>query len=208
MREVAMGANSQSETEGVGGPFPNDKELFLCTRVRDIREELGRRIQRISAKSALTIADRLLLAYYRNVLKLYESLSPETLVQAGATMGRHCSDHKEEVREINAILKYLLPEEEITAAPRAGSILFALPVSARHPTKKGRPVTRRPAALRALQLQIDTGRTWISITREVCGCPKEKHGKSCSEAIRQSAIGLKRFLRRLGIELELPKRPA
>jgi len=203
-----MDADSESETEGVGDRFPNDKPFELCTLVRDIREELGRRIQRMSVKSALTIADRLRLAYYQNVLRLYEPLSPETLVHAGYTMGRHCSGHQKEVGEINQILDYLIPRAgKMTTggAPPPGSLPLALPESARRFTKKGRPVTRRPAALLALQLH-DTGQTWFSITQEVCDCGEKEHNEACTEAIRQGVIGLKRFLRQLGIEV--PKRQA
>ncbi len=76
-REVAMDADSEPETEGVGDEFANDKHFFLCTRVRDMREELGRRIQRMSAKSALTIADQLRLAYYEKTLRFFEPLPPK-----------------------------------------------------------------------------------------------------------------------------------
>src|SRR5947207_15070016 len=91
-----------------------------------------------------------------------------------------------------------MPEREIKKG-----LLRALPGSARSSFKKGRPVTRRPSALRALQLWID-GQKWLPITQLVCDCPKKKHDQYCDEAIRQSVIGLKQLLRQLGIEL--PKR--
>lgn len=198
-REVAMDADSEPETEGVGDEFANDKHFFLCTRVRDMREELGRRIQRMSAKSALTIADRLRLAYYEKTLRFFEPLPPETRVHTGFGMAGHSSRHPKEVREINQILDYLIPEGEIKS-----NLLDALPVSARLSSKKGRPgrpVTQRPAALRALQLQIDTGHFWPAITPQVCGCGKKRHDERCTENIRQSVNGLKRFLLQLGIQL-------
>jgi hypothetical protein len=197
-----MKANkSASKTKRSGSPQPDNKGFYW--RVRDVREDFRRRIEEMSSKSTLSIADRLRLAYYQDVLRLYASLSPETSVQSGATMLRHCSDHQEEAREINKILDYLVEEEEIKAGavPQPGSIARALPPSLRVSPKKGRPVTRCSAALRALQLQIDTGRTWTSITQEVCVCKSEKHGRSCTENVRQSVNDLKRVLLQLGIQL-------
>src|SRR5438046_4902799 len=153
-----MDADSEPETEGVGGEFANDKPFKLFTRVRDAREELGRCIQRMSAKSTLTITDRLLLAYYQKTLKFIEPLAPETLYNSGMTIWKYCSDHQEEACEIKQILDYLIPEGEIKKG-----LLRALPGSARSSFKKGRPVTRRPSALRALHLWTD-GEQWLSIT--------------------------------------------
>ena len=198
-----MDVNSRLETDTLGDPFPNDKHFGLCTRVRDMREELGRRIQRMSAKSALTIADRLLLAYYQKALKFIEPVPPETLFHTGFAMWKYCSgpDRQKEAREILQILDYLDPEPETKTG-----LLHALPVSSRPSPKRGAPATRRPAALRALQLRSDTGRTWLSIAQEVCNCEKKEHDKLCRETARQSVSGLEQFLERLGIEL--PKRPA
>ena len=61
-----MDADSEPEAEGFGSEFANDRAFYLCTHVRDMREELGRRIRRTSAKSDITIADRLRMAYYQN----------------------------------------------------------------------------------------------------------------------------------------------
>jgi hypothetical protein len=192
-----MDANSRWESEGIGGPFLNDKDFIFCTRVRDVREELGRRIQRGSASSPLTIADQLLLAYYQKALSFIEPLSPEKRFHAGWPINCSSPDRQKEVRQILQILDYLAPK----SAEMKKGLLRALPISCRISyKKKGAPVTRREAALRALQLQIDTGRTWTSIAQEVCDC-KKKHSPRCTENIRQSVNGLKRFLRKLGIEL-------
>jgi hypothetical protein len=139
------------------------------------------------------------LVYYQKVLGLYASLSPDAMVRSGYGMSGHCSAHQEDVRELNKILDYILPEGDTTTP--GGSLSDALPPSARPSSpKKGRPVTQRPVALRALQLQIDTGQTWRTIAQQVCDCKKE-HDQSCTENIRQSVNGLKRLLRQLGIQL-------
>ena len=132
-----MDADSEPETEGVGDEFANDKHFILCTRVRDMREEIGRRIQRMSAKSAHTIADQLRLAYYQNTLRFYEPLPPETRVHSGYTFAlvEHSSRHPKEVREINRILDYLIPESEIKT-----NLLWALPGSARLSSRRVVPV--------------------------------------------------------------------
>jgi hypothetical protein len=198
VRELAMEANSESETRGFGNP-PADVIAFYW-RVRNVREDFGRRIDQMSAKSDPTIADQLLLAYYHSVLRLFESLPPETLVNAGYTMYKHCSGHRKHVLEINQIHDYLIPEGG-GSAPQIGNMHLGPISAARRSTKKGRPVTQRPSALRGLQLQIDTGQTWTAITNQVCRCGKKRHDRACTEKIRQSVNGLKRFLRQLGIEL-------
>jgi hypothetical protein len=195
-----MGRDSESRADVASDQRRNDKTFELCARVSDIREELGRRIQRMSAKSAQTIADQLELAYYQNVLSFYEPLSPKTRVHSGFAMWRQCSDHQREVWKINQILDYLIGGGTERRTTLARSVSLALPVSARS-IKKGRPVTRRPVAVRALQMKIDTGKNWLAIAQEVCDCKKKKHDKSCREAIRQSVISLRRSLKNLGIEL-------
>jgi hypothetical protein len=199
---VAMKTKSESDTKSVGD-LSNDKTAYWYQRVRDVRDDFGKRIEKISSESAPTIADRLRRAYYQSVLRLFESLPPETLVNAGFTMSMHCSDHQKEVSQINAILDYLVPEGG--AGSPHGRAIYLGPLSRKSSTKKGRPVKRRSAALRALQLQIDTGRTWLSITQDVCGCEKQRHDQACTEAIRQSVNGLKRFLRQHRIELPKTK---
>lgn len=195
-----MAKDSRSEAEGVGDPVSKDRPFILCTRVREVREELGKRIQRTSVKSAPTIADRLQLAYYQHVLKFYEALPPDKPVRAGYPMWKYASDHKAEVREIHQILSFLIDTKTKGGTPPAWSIYHALPRWAR-PTNRGRPGARRRSAVRALQFQIDTGQSWTSVTQEICDCPQNKHDQSCKEAIRQSVNGLKRLLRRLGIEI-------
>jgi hypothetical protein len=195
-----MKAKARSKMKGLGDPLPDDRSIHWYRLVRDVREGFGRRIEQMSAKSDPTIADQLLLAYYHNVLRLFESLSPETSVMTGYRMWVHCSGRRKELLKINQIHDYLIPEGG-GRAPQIGDMYLGPISAARRSTKKGRPVTQRTAALRALQLQIDTGKTWLAITQEVCGCGKEEHDHICMENVRQSVNGLKRFLRECGIQL-------
>jgi hypothetical protein len=200
MREVAMGANPKSGTKDVGDPRPDDKAIYWYSRVRDVREDFGRRIEQMSANSDPTIADQLLLAYYQSVLRLLESLPPETSLNSGYRMSELYSGRWKDVLKINQIHDYLIPGGGGSAS-QIGNMYLGPISRARRSPKKGRPVTQRSAALRALQLQIDTGQTWTAITKQVCGCGKKRHDRICKEKIRQSVNGLKRFLRDLGIPL-------
>jgi hypothetical protein len=192
-----MNADSVSVTGGVGGPLLTDKISWLAKRVGDVREDFGRRIQEISSKSASDVAGRLQLAYYQAVLTLFESLPSETRLHSGWGMSAHLSRHPKEVRETIELLDYLTLED------RRGrrSVPRVLPASVRRHLKKGRPATRRPAAVRALQMKIDTNRTWAEIASELCHCTKRSHDGSCKESIRQSVMTLRRRLPRWGITL-------
>jgi hypothetical protein len=85
-----------------------------------------------------------------------------------------------EVREIDEILDYLASE----GGKEAGSARLVLPASVRLHSEKGRPATRRAAAVRALQMKIDTNRMWAEIANELCDCTKRSHDGSCKEIIR------------------------
>jgi hypothetical protein len=194
-----MKAKSESVIKATAVPSPDAKTIYWYERVRDVRQDFGRRIEEMSTKSEPTITDQLLLAYYQHVLRLFDSLPPETMVNAGYGMGKHCFGRQEEVLGINQIHDYLIPVGG-GPAPQIGKMHLGPISAARRFAQRGRPVTRRSQALRALQLHIDTGQSWTKITKRICDCGDKTH-ELCTENIRQSVNNLKRFLRELGIQV-------
>ena len=65
----------------------------------------------------------------------------------------------------------------------------------------GRHVSRPAIAVRALQLKIDTGRSWMEISAEVCDCGKGIHDDNCRENLRQSIRTLRDLLQKCGVEV-------
>ena len=58
--------------------------------------------------------------------------------------------------------RFPIPESE-----REATLIFGPPRIGPALLQEGRPVTRRPVAVRALQLQIDTGQTWSAIAQQI-----------------------------------------
>jgi hypothetical protein len=169
------------------------KPLYLCSRVGELRSEIEQRIEKIAGKAKLEIADQLELAYYRQLLFFYLPVRAGTRLHGYAVFLRFRSpENLALVAELKRILDYL-------GHDRKSELEYPLPVSARR--KRGRPSSRRHSAVRALHLKIHAGQTWRAISEQLCDCVSGKHDDSCMEAIRQSAMGLARFLRRLGVDL-------
>lgn len=189
---MKMEAVSQSNSNSYD-LLPGSLHLYFC--VKAMRIELEQREQEITAKCGLTISDALELSYYKRLLRFYESLPPETGIHGGLSILLHCQNPRslDQAHELCRILDYLGPE--MRAALEGGlpsSVLLR---------SSGRPSSRRHDALRALQLKIDTGRSWRAITEEICRCASSKHDRYCTEALRQSVIALKHFMCALGIDL-------
>jgi hypothetical protein len=68
-------------------------------------------------------------------------------------------------------------------------------------TPRGRPATKRHLAVVALDMWLtNPSFSWARVTREVCNCGEQKHGRACQERLRQQVNDLRSALRRLGIE--------
>jgi hypothetical protein len=165
------------------------RDMVKLSRAGLLKDELEKRVREMSLQSARTVAEQLRLAYYQHMLRLIAPLPPETPLYSGYRIGMHLRDHQSDLREIQQILDYLTPKGAGIKARLPGEL--AIPTRA---GQKGRRVTRRHTALRALQMKQDTNLTWKEITREVCDCPKRPHDKHCEQAVRQSVIGLKKLL--------------
>jgi hypothetical protein len=72
--------------------------------------------------------------------------------------------------------------------------------------RKGRPVSRRLDAIRALELkQADPKRwTWPELAQKFCSCGEKKHTATCSERLRREVGHLKRLLRKHSIPQPTP----
>src|ERR1039458_1600417 len=171
------------------------KFVELFERSLTERADLKKWIDELSSKSNPTIRDRLCLALYRHQLSFREPPSPPGVPLTGMNLWEYWSGHYAEN------LKYLQLENEIrsyletpeTIHNRAltnklkminliqqDSITFlaCYPIidkifgTLQKKSGRGRPVTRRLAAVRALQMQIDNGWKLKKVTSKVCDCTK------------------------------------
>jgi hypothetical protein len=74
------------------------------------------------------------------------------------------------------------------------------------PPAPGRPLTKRPLAVKALQLKITRDWSWPRVTREVCNCGQSTHGPVCQDRLKKEVKIVKEALSKYGIEI--PTRPA
>ena len=195
------------------------KFVGLFERALDERAELKRWIETLSSKSKPTVRERLCLALYRHQLSFREPPLPRGAFLTGVSIWDHWSSHEAEHQEhcrLEAEIRSYLesPEAVRNRAERNKATTMTLiqldqltfmacyPVvdemygKLQKKSGRGAPATRRLIAVQALQMHSDGGRTWASITEEICDCPKKEHDWRCAEAMRQSVNGLKRFLRR------------
>lgn len=189
-------------------------------RLFQVKDKIVELSKFYAAKSKPSIWDRLLSAYFRTLSEIIGPPLPPEDAPIENRIWKYWEHHEEEFKkicdlgsEINSYLSPLGSRERVLEATRK-RVVDLLPREALYKSipavdkifaATGAPVKRRPDAVRALQMQIDTGQTWTSITQEVCGCPKKKHDQRCTENVRQSVNGLKRFLRKLDIELPKAK---
>jgi hypothetical protein len=62
---------------------------------------------------------------------------------------------------------------------------------------RGRPVTKRQIAIKALEKQmLEPERRWSyrQLAQKFCKCGKDKHDSSCAQALRQSMLQLRKIL--------------
>ena len=65
--------------------------------------------------------------------------------------------------------------------------------------RKGRPITKRSVAIKALEKKIlEPKRKWShrELAQQFCDCGKATHDHQCSESLRQSMIQLKKILKK------------
>lgn len=68
--------------------------------------------------------------------------------------------------------------------------------------KRGAPVKRRSAAVRALEIKLQSPKAgWPEITDKCCNCGQSEHTHRCQQVLRQEVIQLRRVLNELEIEI-------
>jgi hypothetical protein len=181
-----------------------------------IKEE----ISYYSSKTDPSIRDLLALAFFRIQLAILEPGTREGDSPSGKSLWKYWLDRPSELRRLDAlrdrILRYLLPGETLKgfeSRARARMIeviahddvtlLALLPMVEKPHASSGRPVARPQVAARALQMKIDSGRTWQEITNEVCDCGQSVHDGFCGANLRQSVRALKRLLKKCGIKVPI-----
>jgi hypothetical protein len=73
---------------------------------------------------------------------------------------------------------------------------------------KGRPVTKRPIAIMALEKQLlEPERKWSYrvLAQQFCNCAKDKHDNECAQSLRQAMIALKKIVAKYAPHLPVNK---
>jgi hypothetical protein len=209
---------SEDKTPPDLGPVtPGVLELFQrgLAGKKDVQEK----IKHYSSKLRPTIRDLLTLAWYRNWLTILQPPLPAGAPPTPASVWKRWFDHDKELKRLGSlgdeIRSYLAGSGEVSADRdhvwRQMHELIAcddLTYSALYPVvkkllrkKRGRPITRGPIAVRALQLKVDKKWPWMRIANEVCDCSKGSHDGYCRDNIRQSVAALEKLITRCGLEV-------
>jgi hypothetical protein len=122
--------------------------------------------------------------------------------------------------EVSEIMDWIHPQQEPTSLDTAMKIAAMLR-SANAPDKiiketldrtgkrdKGRPVTKRPIAILALEKQLlEPERNWSNqqLTQQFCNCGKDTHDNNCAQSMRQTIIKLKKVLAKYAPHLPVNK---
>lgn len=64
--------------------------------------------------------------------------------------------------------------------------------------RKGRPITKRQIAVKALELKLSDPDKWSyqKLAQRLCNCEKSNHDNSCSQSLRQTMLQLKKVLKK------------
>jgi hypothetical protein len=200
-------------------PALTKRTLALFEKALEDRENLRRWIGELSSRPNLTVRDRLCLALYRQHLSFREPRLPPgaplnamTVRQYWVSAPEKYEEYESRTREIESYLKPAAELERETLQQKVKMLDLissdATTFQLMYPVvedvfKKpaGRHVSRPAIAVRALQLKIDTGRSWMEIAAEVCDCGKNVHDDHCRENLRQSVRALRDLLQKCGVEV-------
>lgn len=197
------------ESPDLGPITPKIIELF--ERALAGKRNVQEKIRHYSSKPSPTVRDQLTLTWLRNWLSILDPRLPDEGPPTAVRVWRYWINHPGELRKLTSaddeIMNYLLDRDEVKVAADSTKLQMLeminkdkLALLALYPVveelcrkKRGRPITRGPIAVRALQLQIDNNWTWKRITSELCDCGRI-HDKHCKEKIRQSVLALEKLL--------------
>jgi hypothetical protein len=116
----------------------------------------------------------------------------------------------EEVKELDSWLhRGLTTTERETGASRLAALLLSNgmdfgdveeAVKSARSRLRGAPVTRRQAAVKALDMRrLKPSLSWMQVTRKCCDCEEQSHNNSCMQVLRQEVMALEKVLQRYDI---------
>lgn len=201
-------------------PELNKRTLALFERaLLEDKEQLRKWIAELSSKTSLSVRNRLCLAMYRHQLSFLEPplppgvpLNAETVRQYWGGAADRYKEYESRRCEIESYLKSAAELERetlqqkvkmldlISSEPTTFQLMYPV-VEDVFKKPAGRHLSRPAIAVRALQLKIDTGRSWMEISAEVCDCGKDVHDDNCRENLRQSIRTLRDLLQKCGVEV-------
>jgi hypothetical protein len=186
------------------------------------REDIRRKIAQHASKPHPTVREALVLAWFRKLLDMLEPVLPVETSMSATNVWQYWIDHPKEFGNIatvhDEITTYLGTAEQIDRMDEQAkarklemikgdqvTFMALYPVvDLLYAKKRGRPPTRRLAAVRGLQMQNDNKLTLKEVMPKVCDCGKAAHDEYCEEKLRQSIRALRKLLGECGIELPKP----
>ena len=155
------------------------------------------------------IFSALLEAELERADKLFDpSFSDQSNIKTGNDVKAHFNKFTSLLKELIEIAEWIFPHEpmplekaltvaSILRKQNVSKVVWEIVIKNAERRKRGRPITKRQIAIRALEKQIlEPNRKWThrELAQQFCECGKSQHDKSCSENLRQSMIQLKRIL--------------
>lgn len=215
-RSAVYMTSRRKKLPDVGAATPKIVEFW--ERALSGKESDRNDIAQYAAKQPLTVREKLIFAWLRNKLSLLEPPLPVRTPANALNVWNYWIDHPDEMRTIvslqDEITSYLGPPEQIASIATQSHVhmldlirdddltfmALAPVVGEMNKKKRGRPATRRFAAVGALQMQMDNKWNLKKVTPEVCDCGKARlrHDQYCEQQLRQSIVSLRKLLRKIG----------
>ena len=162
--------------------FPPDPECRVRTALREgFIQRVSNLLDLFPSQHSLTDLLRVLPEFARLTAEAHE-------------LSRWALDplSEEEWRRLPAALGDLLTRQGWTYSEAQGVV-----GSIRRP--RGCPPRMRVIAIKALEMKLRPGQSWMKITNRLCNCGAARHTESCKERIRQATMDLQEVLDRYGI---------
>ena len=73
------------------------------------------------------------------------------------------------------------------------------------PPALGRPITKQPLAVKALQSKLARNLTWPQVTRQFCDCGKPPHDLGCKDRLKKEVKAVQKILSKYGLDYRTPQ---
>jgi DnaJ-domain-containing protein 1 len=173
---------------------PIERELLLAWVSRIKRYNFPLLSPEVNSASDLSVAAR--DKYWSERLKEREQIWAEIWELAGFLWGQQ---QLPRLREVSGNIwndDFLKDLRERGVPP--GDALEA--VKSLIPTTRGRRITKRQLAVKALQMKKTKGWSWPRVYREVCDCGQPTHGSVCQVRLKSAVKIVKHALDKYGIK--------